>query len=402
MTLLNPRHWLAVLLLSLASLQLWAQTPTVNAPVPTPNVSPQPAIIPAPPEVAARAYILMDADSGQIIMQQQADEPLPPASLTKMMTSYVVEYEADQGKIKYTDPVLISVNAWRTGGSKMFVREGNTVAVEDLLRGIIIQSGNDASIAMAEHIAGSESAFADVMNQHARLLGMNKTNFVNATGLPDPNHYTTARDLAILARALIKQFPDQYKIYSEKYFTWNDIRQPNRNLLLWRDSTVDGLKTGHTEEAGFCLVASAVRDGMRLISVVLGTVNEEARARETQKLLSYGFRYFETHSLYSAGQSLQDARVWKGAVDTVQMGLSEPIAVTIPRGQKDQLQATLEMDPLLTAPLAQGQVLGHLKVTLNDNLVAERPLVALQAVEEGSFFKRLWDSVVLFFKGLIS
>src|SRR5690606_29189221 len=325
-----------------------------------------------------------------------------PASLTKMMTSYVVEYEADQGKIKYTDPVLISVNAWRTGGSKMFVREGNTVAVEDLLRGIIIQSGNDASIAMAEHIAGSESAFADVMNQHARLLGMNKTNFVNATGLPDPNHYTTARDLAILARALIKQFPDQYKIYSEKYFTWNDIRQPNRNLLLWRDSTVDGLKTGHTEEAGFCLVASAVRDGMRLISVVLGTVNEEARARETQKLLSYGFRYFETHSLYSAGQSLQDARVWKGAVDTVQMGLSEPVAVTIPRGQKDQLQATLEMDPLLTAPLAQGQVLGHLKVTLNDNLVAERPLVALQAVEEGSFFKRLWDSVVLFFKGLIS
>src|SRR5690606_22262974 len=211
MTLLNPRHWLAVLLLSLASLQLWAQTPTVNAPVPTPNVSPQPAIIPAPPEVAARAYILMDADSGQIIMQHQADEPLPPASLTKMMTSYVVEYEADQGKIKYTDPVLISVNAWRTGGSKMFVREGNTVAVEDLLRGIIIQSGNDASIAMAEHIAGSESAFADVMNQHARLLGMNKTNFVNATGLPDPNHYTTARDLAILARALIKQFPEQYK-----------------------------------------------------------------------------------------------------------------------------------------------------------------------------------------------
>ncbi len=402
MTLLNPRHWLAVLLLSLASLQLWAQTPTVNAPVPTPNVSPQPAIIPAPPEVAARAYILMDADSGQIIMQQQADEPMPPASLTKMMTSYVVEYEADQGKIKYTDPVLISVNAWRTGGSKMFVREGNTVAVEDLLRGIIIQSGNDASIAMAEHIAGSESAFADVMNQHARLLGMNKTNFVNATGLPDPNHYTTARDLAILARALIKQFPEQYKLYAEKYFTWNDIRQPNRNLLLWRDSTVDGLKTGHTEEAGYCLVASAVRDGMRLISVVLGTVNEEARARETQKLLSYGFRYFETHSLYSAGQPLQDARVWKGAVDTVQMGLSEPVAVTIPRGQKDQLQATLEMDPLLTAPLTQGQVLGQLKVTLNDNLVAERPLIALQAVEEGSFFKRLWDAVVLFFKGLIS
>ncbi len=399
MTILKPRYWLTFFLCCVTSLQLHAQAPTVNT---VPTLPAQPVIIPAPPEVAASSYILIDAESGRVIMEKNADQPLPPASLTKMMTSYVVEYEAERGKIKYTDPVLISVNAWRTGGSKMFVREGTTVSVEDLLKGIIIQSGNDASVAIAEHIAGSESAFADIMNQHAKVLGMNNTHFVNATGLPAQNHYTSARDLAILAKALITHFPEQYKIYAEKYFTWNDIRQPNRNLLLWRDNTVDGLKTGHTDEAGYCLVASAVRDGMRLISVVLGTTSEEARARETQKLLSYGFRYFETHPLYSAGVSLQDAQVWKGTVDTVSLGLAEPVAVTIPRGQKDKLQATLEIDSLLQAPLTEGQVLGQLKITLGDEVVAERPLIALQAVEEGGFFKRLWDSIILFFKGLFA
>src|SRR5690606_8170982 len=353
MTILKPRYWLTFFLCCVTSLQLHAQTPTVNT---VPTLPAQPVIIPAPPEVAASSYILIDAESGRVIMEKNADQPLPPASLTKMMTSYVVEYAAERGKIKYTDPVLISVNAWRTGGSKMFVREGTTVSVEDLLKGIIIQSGNDASVAIAEHIAGSESAFADIMNQHAKVLGMNNTHFVNATGLPAQNHYTSARDLAILAKALITHFPEQYKIYAEKYFTWNDIRQPNRNLLLWRDNTVDGLKTGDTDDAGYCLVASAVRDGMRLISVVLGTTSEEARARETQKLLSYGFRYFETHPLYSAGVSLQDAQVWKGTVDTVSLGLAEPVAVTIPRGQKDKLQATLEIDSLLQAPLSEGQV----------------------------------------------
>lgn len=399
MTILKPRYWLTFFLCCVTSFQLAAQTPTVNK---VPTLPEQPVIIPAPPEVSASSYILIDAESGYVIMQKNADQRLPPASLTKMMTSYVVEYEADRGKIKYSDPVLISVNAWRTGGSKMFVREGTTVSVENLLKGIIIQSGNDASVAIAEHIAGSESAFADVMNQHAKLLGMNNTHFVNATGLPAPNHYTSARDLAILAKALITHFPDQYKLYAEKYFTWNDIRQPNRNLLLWRDSTVDGLKTGHTDEAGYCLVASALRDGMRLISVVMGTSSEEARARETQKLLSYGFRYFETHPLYSAGTTLQETEVWKGAVDTVALGLVEPVAVTIPRGQKDKLQATLEIDSLLQAPLAQGQVLGQLKVTLGDEVIAERPLVALQAVEEGGLFKRLWHSIILFFKGLFA
>ncbi len=399
MTILKPRYWLTFVLCCVTSLQVYAQAPTVNR---VPTLPAQPVIIPAPPEIAASSYILIDADSGRVIMEKNADQPLPPASLTKMMTSYVVEYEAGRGKIKYSDPVRISVNAWRTGGSKMFVREGTMVSVENLLKGIIIQSGNDASVAIAEHIAGSESAFADIMNQHAKLLGMTNTHFVNATGLPAENHYTSARDLAILAKALIQHFPEQYKLYSEKYFTWNDIRQPNRNLLLWRDSTVDGLKTGHTDEAGYCLVASALRDGMRLISVVLGTSSEEARARETQKLLSYGFRYFETHPLYTAGTSLQDARVWKGTVDTVALGLAEPVAVTIPRGQKDKLQATLEIDSLLQAPLTQGQVLGQLKVTLDDEVVAERPLIALQSVEEGGFFKRLWDSIILFFKGLFA
>jgi serine-type D-Ala-D-Ala carboxypeptidase (penicillin-binding protein 5/6) len=335
-------------------------------------------------------------------MEHRAEEMMPPASLTKMMTSYVVEWEAEYGKINYTDMVRISETAWRKGGSKMFVRVNTEVSVEDLLRGIIIQSGNDASIAMAEYIAGSEDAFADVMNQHGLRMGLKGTQFKNATGWPADGHYSTARDLAIIAKALINDFPEQYKIYAEKYFTYNEIRQPNRNLLLWRDNTVDGLKTGHTEEAGYCLVASAVRDGMRLISVVMGARNEEARARETQKLFGYGFRYFETHKLYEGGETLQSSRLWKGAVDEVQLGLAEPMAATITRGQRDKMEAVVEIDPFIRAPIAVGQVLGSLKITVDNELVGERPLVALQAVEEGGIFKRLWHSILLFFKQLIS
>src|SRR5690606_20835978 len=236
---------------------------------------------------------------------------------------------------------------------------------EDLLKGIIIQSGNDASVAIAEHIAGSESAFADIMNQHAKVLGMNNTHFVNATGLPAQNHYTSARDLAILAKALITHFPEQYKIYAEKYFTWNDIRQPNRNLLLWRDNTVDGLKTGHTDEAGYCLVASAVRDDMRLISVGMGTSSEEARAQETQKLLNYGFRYFQTHKLYEQAQSLIESPVWSGALDSFHLGLAQEVIVTIPRGHQSELQAELKVDPVIHAPIEVGQEFGRLHVTLD-------------------------------------
>nr|WP_148212845.1 D-alanyl-D-alanine carboxypeptidase family protein [Hahella chejuensis] len=360
----------------------------------------QASLIPSAPQIAASSYILMDAESGAIIVEKNSEERLPPASLTKMMTSYVLDYEVDQGNVSFNDEAPISVKAWKTGGSKMFVREGTSVRLGDLLKGIIIQSGNDASVAVAEFLAGSEDAFASMMNQHAQRLGMSNTNFANATGLPSENHYSSAHDLAKLAKAIINDFPNQYPLYSEKYFTYNNIRQPNRNLLLWRDKSVDGLKTGHTEEAGYCLVSSAVRDGMRLISVVMGAKSEEARARETLKLLNYGFRYFETHKLYSAGQKLVDSDIWAGSADTLPLGLSKEIVVTIPRGKKDALEATVDIDKVIKAPIEVGAELGKLTVKLNGELLLEKPVVALEAVEEAGFFKRIWHAIVLFFMGL--
>lgn len=362
----------------------------------------QPALIPAPPQIAAKSYILMDANSGEIIVEENSKEQLPPASLTKMMTAYIVEYEIAQGNITPNDDVLVSVEAWRTGGSKMFIKEGTRVPLEDILKGIVIQSGNDASIAVAEHIAGSEGAFADIMNQHAQILGMSGSHFVNATGLPSDDHYSSAFDLARLARAIIQDFPEQYGLYSEKYFTYNNIRQPNRNRLLWRDKSVDGLKTGHTDAAGYCLVASAKRDDMRLISVVMGTTSEEARARETQKLLNYGFRYYETHELYQTGQVLLDSKVWAGQSDVLNLGVAKDVVVTIPRGQKGNLEAVLDVDSVIKAPVSTGQEFGRIKVTLNGELVVDEPLIALQPVEEGGFFKRIWDLIKLFFIGLFS
>ncbi len=362
----------------------------------------QAPLIPAPPQVAASSYIMVDADSGAVLVEHNADEQLPPASLTKMMTSYVLDYEVEKGNVTLNDMVPISVKAWQTGGSKMFVREGTTVKLEDLLRGIVIQSGNDASVAVAEYLAGSEDAFASIMNQHAVSLGMRNSQFENATGLPADNHYSSARDLAILAKAIIYQFPEQYAIHSEKYFTFNNIRQPNRNLLLWRDKSVDGLKTGHTREAGYCLVASAMRNGMRLVTVVMGTSSEEARARETLKLLNYGFRYYETHKLYSTGQKLLDTEIWAGQQDQIAVGLADGIVVTIPRGQKDALQASVDVDQIIKAPHAVGDELGELKIKLGDQLLVSQPVVALNAVEEAGFFKRIWHEILLFFKGLFA
>lgn len=359
------------------------------------------ALIPAPPQVAARAHLVMDADTGHIIAANREHERFPPASLTKMMTSYVVEYEIAKGNIALEDIVLVSEKAWRTGGSRMFIQEGTQVSVDDLLHGVIIQSGNDASVALAEHIAGSERAFADLMNQHARLLGMTNTNFVNATGLPDPEQYSSAVDMAILGKALINEFPQHYALYSQKYFTYNNIRQPNRNKLLWRDDSVDGIKTGHTDEAGYCLVASAVRDDMRLVSVVMGSSSEEVRAQESQKLLSYGFRYYRTHSLYEAGQVLRDEKVWAGSRDQIRLGVAENLAVTVPRGQTDQLEASIELDKVIKAPVASGDVLGQVQITLQGERVASVPLVALEAVPEGGLFKRIWHAILLFFIGLI-
>lgn len=358
------------------------------------------ALIPAPPQLAATAYLLMDAHTGQILVEHEADKQIPPASLTKMMTSLIVSEEIEQGRIKEADEVPISEKAWRKGGSKMFVKVGDKVPVIDLLRGVIVQSGNDASIALAEHVSGSEEVFAEVMNQKAEQLGMRNTHFVNSTGWPAEGHLTTARDLGLLAQAVVKEHPDHYKIHAEKYFSYAGINQPNRNRLLWRDSTVDGIKTGHTEEAGYCLVASAVRRGMRLIAVVVGSDSDEQRAAETQKLLAYGFRYFQTHKVYSEGDVLRTERVWGGKSPEVGIAAGQDVFATIPRGGEENIKADLIIDGELKAPLEKGQQVGKVLVTLDGQTVADIPAVAAEDVEQAGFFKRLWDSIRRFVTGL--
>ncbi|UTW44247.1 D-alanyl-D-alanine carboxypeptidase [bacterium SCSIO 12696] len=362
------------------------------------------AITPAPPELSAKGWILVDADTGEILVEHNANEQLEPASLTKMMTSYIVSKDVHEGKIGEQDMVPISVRAWRMGGSKMFVREGTEVKLIDLLRGVIIQSGNDASVALAEYVAGSEDAFADVMNQQAQLLGMNNTNFENATGWPAEGHLTTAYDLSLLARALITDHPEHYAIYSEKYFKYNiDKPQPNRNRLLWRDKSVDGIKTGHTEAAGYCLVASAVRDGMRLISVVMGTDSDEDRARESQKLLSYGFRYFESARVFSAQEVLQEnARVWYGEGEHINLIVAEDTQLTVPYGAGKKLEIAVNSPERIEAPIADGQQLGTVTVSYEGEVLKELPLVSDREIPEAGFFARLWDSIKLFFVGIFS
>ncbi|MCB5160644.1 D-alanyl-D-alanine carboxypeptidase [Marinomonas sp. E8] len=363
-------------------------------------VTAAPSLIPAPPQLSASSYILMDAFTGDILVENNADEALPPASLTKLMTAYIVEYELARGNLSFSDMVTVSEKAWRMEGSRMFIREGTQVSLEDLMRGIIIQSGNDASVAAAEYVAGSEAAFTDLMNQHAQLLGMTNSHFKNATGFPAEGHYSSAHDLAKLSRATILQFPENYTMYAEKEFTYNNIRQPNRNRLLWRDKTVDGLKTGHTEEAGYCLAASAVRNGTRLIAVVMGTKSDAARAAEAQKLLNYGFRYYETRKLYSRGQVVNNAKVWGGSQATVKVGFADDVLVTMPRQQGDSIPASLDMQKEIVAPIAVGDVLGTIIVGSEGNVLLEQQVVALEAVEEGGFFKRLFDKIKLFFMNL--
>jgi D-alanyl-D-alanine carboxypeptidase (penicillin-binding protein 5/6) len=339
----------------------------------------------------------MDPLTGRVIMEENSDERLPPASLTKMMTAYIVERELDEGRISMSDMVPISVKAWRTQGSRTFVQEGTTVSVEDLLKGVIIQSGNDASVALAEFVAGSESAFVDIMNQQAELLGMTNTNFANSTGLPDPEQFSTARDLALLAKAIIYDYPENYPLYRVKQFTYNNIRQPNRNTLIWRDESVDGLKTGHTQEAGYCLVASAERNDTRFVAVVMGTSSPAARAQEVQKMLNYGFRYYETERLFGAGQELMEARVWSGESDQLSVGIMDDVFVTIPRGSRDSLESVIELDTVIKAPVAVGDALGQVTVTLDGETVVDQPVRALSDVPEGGFFKRIWDAIKLFF-----
>nr|WP_140162439.1 D-alanyl-D-alanine carboxypeptidase family protein [Halomonas desiderata] len=367
----------------------------------TPTPTPQ-TMIPAPPQIAAKSWILMDADSGRVLVEHNADERLPPASLTKLMTAYLVERELDRGNISLDDKVRVSENAWRTGGSKMFIEVNTEVSIRDLLYGIIISSGNDASVAVAEHLAGGEAPFADLMNQHATRLGLHNTSFANSTGLPHPEQYSSARDMALLSQYIINDYPEHYAVYAEKYFTYNDIRQPNRNRLLWRDPTVDGLKTGWTTEAGYGLVASAKRDGMRLISVVMGTSSEESRAQETQKLLSYGFRYYETLKLYDQGAVLNSPRIWGGEKNELRVGVDRDVAMTLPRARNEELHARLDIRQDLTAPINLGDRVGTLEVRLGEEVVGEHPLVALETIEEGGLFKRLFDQVRRFFSNLLS
>ena len=357
------------------------------------------ALVPQPPQLGASAYILMDALTGKVIAELNADQVLPPASLTKMMTAYMLAYELAAGNVSLDDQVHISEKAWRTEGSRMFIQEGKFVSLEDLMRGVIIQSGNDASVAVAEHLAGSEDAFADLMNQHATRLGMTHTVFHNSTGLPAEGHLTTARDLAILAQAIIRDYPEDYRVYSEKEFTFNKIRQPNRNKLLWSDNTVDGLKTGYTEAAGYCMVASAKRDGQRLISVILGASSPEVRARESQKLITYGMRFYETHLLYDAQERLANVRVWGGEQDYVELMLESELAVTIARGQAKYIKATMDINTGITAPLSAGDVLGKLIITLDTDVILEQDLVAAEDVLKGGFFKGLVDSVMRLISG---
>lgn len=345
---------------------------------------------------------MIDAHSGAVLVEHNADQRLPPASLTKMMTAYIAETELAAGRLQLNDQVRISEKAWRTGGSKTFVLVDTDVSVEDLMRGIVIQSGNDASIAMAEHLAGTEDNFAAVMNQYAQRMGLTNTNFTNATGLPASNHYSTARDMAILSTHKVLDHPQYYAWYSEREFTFSGITQPNRNSLLWQNPLVDGLKTGHTEEAGYCLVASAVDEGMRLITVVMGTSSNQARMQETQKLLSYGFRYFETNKLFDAISNLHDARIWGGVDDQVALGLSDDLFVTIPKGSASSVRTILEVDTQLEAPVTVGQVLGELRVVQGEEVLAVRDLIALEDVERGGLFKRIWDFIKLFFIGIFS
>ena len=350
--------------------------------------------IPSPPQVPVRAYVLMDFYSGDILAQDKSDERMEPASITKLMTGYIVYKNLKEGHIKLTDQVPISEKAWRTGGSRMFVQVGTRVSLEDLIMGMDVQSGNDATVALAEYVAGSESAFADLMNQEAAKLGMTNTHFTNSTGLPDPQHYTTAHDIALLLRAIIKQFPGDYKRYAVREFTYNNITQQNRNRLLGLDESIDGGKTGYTNGAGYCLTTSAKRGDMRLISVVLGAKREKDRVIATQALLNYGFHAYETQPVYEVDKPLTEVRIWKGKMNKLPLGVIETLYVTVPKGKFKEVKAAFQVDKgPITAPVTRGAPFGTITVTLEDKTLVNTPLVALQDVPQAGFFGRLWDAL---------
>lgn len=358
------------------------------------SIQPQQQLItPSAPNLDAKAYILVDAASGKILAEKASDTKMAPASLTKLMSLYIIASALKNDSIHLNDKVRISKKAWQTDGSRMFVKAGNEVLVSDLLRGIIVASGNDATVAMAEYVAGTEEAFTNIMNAQAKALGMTHSNFLDSTGLPNPNHYSTARDLAILARALQKSFPDVYALFSEKWFTYQGIRQPNRNRLLWRYQYADGLKTGHTSDAGYCLVSSATKDGMRLISVIMGAPNDEARTEDSMRLLTYGFRFYETHKLYNAGTALVKARVWKGINKETPLGIMNDLYVTSPSGQYKNIKMQLVLNSPLKAPIKKGSKCGTVNIVLNNQILSSEPLIALNDNQMGGLWRRFTDSL---------
>ena len=368
-----------------------------------PSFSYAATVLSAPPELNNKSYVLMDYETGQILAAKNENEKLAPASMTKMMTSYIIEQKLLKGELTEDEQVRMNESAWCRGTSAescMYVPLNGTATVLEMLRGIIIQSGNDASKAMAEHIAGNEGTFAHMMNQEAKRVGMVNTHFINSTGMPADGHYSTAKDMAILAQHIIKDSSKYYPIYSEKEFTFNGIKQGNRNALLYTDPSVDGLKTGHTEEAGYCLTTSSKRGPMRLISVIFGTPSMNERASQTRTLLAWGFANFETANVQPANQVLAKAKVWFGKEDDVQIGLAENFNVTMPKGQADKIKTQLVVQPKLNAPLAKGQVVGKLVASLDGKVIAEKPLVALKHVEEAGFFARMIDHIKMFFSNL--
>ena len=362
-----------------------------------PILSSASSLVPPAPQIKATSYILLDAQTNKVIVEYEADERNPPASLTKIMTTYLVEQMIQRGVVERSEKVPVSIKAWKAEGSKMFIREGTEVDLMDLLRGVVIQSGNDASIALAEFVAGDEASFAQMMNEQAEKLGMLNSNFLNSTGLPDEGHYSSARDMALLTKDMIKRFPEHYQLYSERSFKFNNIEQPNRNRLLRYDRSVDGVKTGYTKAAGYCLVASAERNGMRLISVVMGAENDDSRVRESQKLLTYGFRNFETSTIYEESEIVKSAPLFYGVEEVISLGVSQNVSVTIPRGSYEKLEAQIKVPKIIEAPVRKGDVLGELLLMMDEEAIYRTSVISLENYEQAGFFSRFSDYLELIF-----
>ncbi len=385
--------FLCIVVLVMTTSLTFAQAPAAT------NAASLPTIIPAAPNINAKAYVLMDATSGKILASKNMDQRLPPASLTKLMTIYLTFQALKTGSISLNSKVTVSKKAWKMGGSKMFIRVGKQVTIDKLIQGVIVDSGNDACVQLSEYVGGSENAFVQMMNQEAQLLGMKNTHYTDSSGLPHPNHYATAHDLALLTQAIIRDFPQYYHYFGQKWLAYNGIRQPNRNRLLWRYPGADGLKTGHTTQAGYCLIGSALKNGMRLISVVMGTPTDEARSDDSIRLLTYGFRFYESHLIFQAGSAIASPRVWFGSASTVPAGVTQDLNITLPRGQFQKIQTTIKPDNNLKAPIKKGQTIGSVILTQNKQQIESVPLVALNSISKGGIFSRSMDHVTHLFHG---